>query len=331
MYEHFRNAFLLELMCKYNTNDINYISNILDKVSSNYTILEKETALMVIDDNITRVVKMYLASKKLGGLANSTLKNYSNQLKIFFDTVQKEPQNITANDIRMFLFQYQLQTGIGNRTLDKHRDRLNCFFQWCVDNEYITKNPCKNVNKIRYEEKQRHALTRLQLEQIRRLCKTKRDLAIVDVLFSTACRVSELANMKFSDINTTNNSIHIIGKGRKHNTVYLNTNAILSLQDYIENERKGKSEYIFVTQRYPYEQVSVRTIQRLFDIIEDEINLTLSPHIIRHTTATLASKNGMPIEQIQKMLGHSNVATTQKIYVETSQEEVAISHERYVI
>ena len=128
-----------------------------------------------------------------------------------------------------------------------------------------------------------------------------------------------------------NNTIHIIGKGNKHNIVYLNTNAILSLQDYIQNERKGESEYIFVTQRYPYEQVSVRTIQRLFDIIEDKVSLTLSPHIIRHTTATIAVKNGMLITQVQKMLGHSSVATTQRIYVETFQEEVAMSHERYVI
>lgn len=156
-------------------------------------------------------------------------------------------------------------------------------------------------------------------------------MAIIDTLFSTACRVSELANMKFSDIDTSNNSIHIIGKGNKHNTVYLNTNAILSLQDYIQNERKGTSDYIFVTQRKPYKRISVRTIQRLFDVIENKINLTLSPHIIRHTTATLAAKNGMPIEQIQKMLGHSSIATTQKIYVETLQEEVAMSHERYVI
>ena len=331
MYEHLRNTFLSELMCRYNLNDVNYIITIFDKIILNYDIREKETSLMVLDDEIEKIVKLYLASKKIEGLAESTIKNYFNNLKIFFETVQKKPQDITTNDIRMFLYQYQNQNNISDRSLDKYRERLNVFFEWCSNEEYIEKNPCKNINKIRFEEKQRHALTRLQLEQIRRLCKNKRDLAIIDTLFSTACRVSELANIKFSDIDIANNSIHIIGKGKKHNIVYLNANAILSLQDYIQNERKGNSEYVFVSQRYPYKQISVRTIQREFDIMECETNLMLSPHIIRHTTATLAAENGMPIEQIQKMLGHSSVATTQKIYVETSQREVEISHRRYVL
>ena len=330
MYEHLRNAFLSELMIRYNVEDVNYIGVLLDKICSNYNISEKETALMVAEDTIGHIVRTYLASKKLEGLANSTIKNYGNQLKIFFEMIQKIPQDITTNDIRMYLYQYQLQEKISDRTLDKHRERLNCFFEWCVNEEYITRNPCRNIHKIRYEEKQRHALTRLQLEQIRRLCESKRDLAIIDILFSTGCRVSELINMKFSDLNDST-SINIIGKGNKHNIVYFNTNAILSLQDYINNERKGNSDYIFVTQRYPYKQISVRTVQRLFNIMGNEIGLTLSPHIIRHTTATIAVKNGMPITQVQKMLGHSSVATTQRIYVETSQEEVAISHEKYVI
>lgn len=328
MYEHFRNSLLFELTNKFNSSDINYIFNALDKIALNFNISEKETALSVIEDNIPKLVKLYIASKHLEGCAKTTLNLYFSRLKTFFETVNKQPQEIQTNDVRMFLFQYQLQVGISDRTLEKFRQILNGFFEWCLNEEYITKNPCKNIHEIKYEVKPRHSLTRLQLEQVRRLCKTKRDLAIVDTLYSTGCRVSELINMKFNDVDFINNSIHIIGKGGKHNIVYLNTNSQLSLNDYINTERKGNSDYIFVSYRSPFNGLSVRSIQNLFD--DMNVNFKISPHILRHTSATLALQSGMPITQVQKMLGHSSVATTQ-IYAETSQEDIAISHKRYVI
>lgn len=128
MYEHLRNTFLSELMCKFNLNEVNYIIAILDKIVLNYDINEKETSLAIIDNEIERIVKLYLASKKLEGIAESTIKNYSNQLKIFFEVVQKTPKEITTNDIRMFLYKYQIQNNISDRTLDKHRERINSFF-----------------------------------------------------------------------------------------------------------------------------------------------------------------------------------------------------------
>lgn len=330
MYEHLRNALLTELSIKFNVADINYIGNVLDKVCTDYTISEKTTALAVLDDTMPYLVKLYLASKRLEGCSDETLNNYFGILRIFFETVRKSPQDVQTNEIRMFLAQYQMQTKVSDISLDKYRQILCGFFTWCTDEEYIAKNPCKNIHKIKYEIKQRHALTRIQFEKLRRNCKSKRELAIIDVLYSTACRVSELTNMKFSDINNDGESINIIGKGNKHNTVYLNSVAQLSLEDYIQNERKGDSDYIFVSTRKPYKRLSKRSIETILSNIGKSINLHVYPHKVRHTTATIALKNGMPITQIQKMLGHSSVATTQ-IYAETSQEELAISHRQYVI
>lgn len=329
MYEHLRNDFLMEISSVVDPVQVDRILSILDKIAENYSITERETSLAVIDDETTRLIKIYLSSKKLEGLSNQTIKMYANRLRIFFDMVGRKPEEIEANEIRLFLFRYQQSKGISDRTLDKFRQTLNAFFAWCVDEEYLLKNPCRNIKEIKFEVKPRKSLTRFQLERLRRVCQTKRELALVDVLYSTGCRVAELVNMKFSDFDWTENSVEIIGKGKKRNTVYLNTNAQISLAEYLK-ERRGESEYIFVTERKPYKELSVRAVQHIIKALARKINLDLSPHILRHTSATLALQNGMEITQVQKMLGHANVSTTQ-IYAETSQDNVAISHKKYVI
>ena len=329
MYEHLRNELLLDLEQKFKRSDIDQIMTALDKVAANYTITEQVTALTVLDDEIPKVVKLYLSSKKLEGASDPTIKLYSNRLRIFFEHVRRIPQEICTNEIRLFLAEYQIKRGISDRSLDKYRQILNGFFDWCLNEEYISKNPCKTIKEIKWTAEPRHSLTRMQLEQVRRACATKRDLAIVDVLYSTGCRVSELVNMKFEDMDADKGSIKIIGKGKKHNTVYLNDSAKLSLEDYLK-ERKGDSEYLFASEYRPYNKISARSVEQMFRDMAKKLNIKLTPHILRHTSATLALQSGMPITQVQKMLGHASVNTTQ-IYAETSQEDVAESHRRYVI
>ena len=330
MYEHLRNDLMIALEGHFSSSTLDFIISSLDKVASNYTISEQETHLAVVDDEITKLIKIYLASKKLEGASESTIKNYKGRLVSFFYELRKPPQDVTTNELRVFLAQYQMQTKVSDRTLDKYRQILNAFFEWCVNEEYITKNPCRNIREIKYEVEPRHSLDREQLERLRRACKTKRERAIVDVLFSTGCRVSELVNMRFSDIDPSNGTIHIVGKGRKHNTTYLNTNAKLSLEDYL-TERQGDSDYIFVSERRPYNKLTKRMIETIFQRLRKEIGVEkLSPHVMRHTMATLSLENGMEITTVQKILGHSSVATTQ-IYAETSQRDIAVAHRRFVL
>lgn len=329
MYEHLRNDFLAKLSTNYGIEDINKIAAILDSVVKDYDITQKTTELAIWQGSQPQELKIYLASKRVEGLSNNSLSLYALYLRTFFETVQKTPQEVTANDVRLFLATYQAQHKIVDRSLDKIRQIINQFFSWLTDEEYITKNPCRTIKAIKCEKKRRQALTRYQLELLRNMITDKRELAILDMLFSTGCRVTELVNMRITDIDLQARTAKIIGKGNKHNTVYLNDRAYISMQDYLTT-RKGDSDYLFISIRSPYDQLTSRSVEHILKKYEKPLGVPLSPHIIRHTMATLSLQAGAPITDIQKMLGHSNLATTQ-IYAETSQESVRQAHTRYVV
>lgn len=327
MYEHLRNEFMHRLSGIYGGADIDKITRILDSVATEYDIQEKSTALVVYENKFPKLAEIYLQSKRLEGLAERSETLYRGRLKIFFETIQLKPEEVTANDIRCFLVSYKKQTGLKDISLDKFRQIINGFYEWCVNEEYINKNPCKNIKEIKYEVIPRKSLTRMELETLRRACSTPRELAIVDVLYSTGCRVSELVNMKKSDINPEDKSIHIIGKGSKHNTCYFNTNAQISLEEYMKT-REDNSDYLFVGRHK--DKLSAKAIQDIFRKLKEKTHLEVTPHIMRHTSATLALQSGMPLTQVQKMLGHASSNTT-LIYAETLQDDVKNSHIKYVV
>lgn len=330
MYEHFRNELVSKLSkTQLKPSDLIIVLSAVDAVANNYDFNEKSTELAVYNDIFPKLAELFLQSKRLEGLSENSLTLYRGRLKIFFETMQKNPEEVTTNDIRCFLVGYQKRTGISDRTLDKFRQIINVFYTWLTDEEYITKNPCRNIKEIKYEVTPRRSLTRMELEMIRRACKTKRDLAIVDTLYSTGCRVSELVNMKIDDINIEDKSIHIVGKGKKHNTCYFNTNAQLSLNEYME-ERKDDNPYLFVTSRRPYRKLSSKAIEIMFKGLAKDTGIIVTPHIMRHTCATLSLQSGMPLSLVQKMLGHASSDTT-LIYAEISKDDVKNSHIKYVI
>lgn len=330
MYEHFRTELISKLSkTLLSQGDIQIMLSALDSVANGYEITEKTTELALYNGNFPKLAELFLTSKKLEGLSDNSLALYQGRLRIFFEVIQKLPEEVTTNDIRCFLIGYQKRNGISDRTLDKFRQIINVFYTWLVDEEYINKNPCRNIKEIKYEVKPRKSLTRMELEIVRRACTSKRDLAIVDTLYSTGCRVSELANMKISDINTEDKSINIVGKGKKHNVCYFNTNAQLSLNEYIDS-RKDDSQYLFVSQRKPYNRLSIKAIENMFRDISKRTGIVVTPHIMRHTCATLSLQSGMPLPQVQRMLGHASSDTT-LIYAEISKEDIKQSHIKYVI
>lgn len=333
MCDQFRDELIAGLSDKIGEQEIKSVLQVLDGVACHYKIEREETELVTYNVDVQPLVWTYLACKKIEGLSDGTLYNYEHFLYLFFSQIQKPPAQISANDIRVYLYRYQQQHNISNRTLDKYREYISRFFQWATDEGYIHNNPAKVVRAIKYEAKPRQSLEQIELEYLRHACRDVREIAIIEFLYSTGCRVSELTAVKKSDVDWNTKTVHLFGKGKKHRTGFLNAKAEFTLQEYL-NSRNDDNEYLFVSLRAPHHGMKKEGVEKIVREIAKrmppEIHKKITPHVLRHTTATTALRNGMPIEDISKMLGHAKLDTTM-IYAQTSMDAVQTSHRKYVI
>lgn len=331
MYEHFRNEFIVAISNITEPSLAESVCKAMDEVAINYEFSQKSTELVVCNTELPQLVKTYLICKRIEGLSEQTIYNYRRHLIGFFLTVQKSPEDVNANDIRAYLYMYQAQRGITNRSLDKLRQHIATFFQWCQNEEYIAQNPARKIASIKYEIKPRKALSQMELEYVRLACNTVRERAMVEVLYSTGCRVSELAALKLSDVDFDAKKVHLFGKGSKHRESFINAKAEVTLKEYLKT-RTDACEYLFVTERKPIKQLQKPAIEKIIRELSDrcECDKKFTPHTFRHTTATTAIKNGMPVESIQKMLGHSKIDTTM-IYAHADTEMVQNQHAKSII
>lgn len=334
MYEHFRNDFQCAAAeCGIPQQTVVDVLGLMDKLATRYEINKKETAMTVYNEEVPEVVKIYIVCKKIEGLSEQTLDTYLRMLKLFFREMKKPIPQITTNDIRVYLFSYQRRRGCSNRSLDKYRQYLAGFFGWAADEGYVSTNPMRTIPPIKYEKKPRANLTQLELEYLRQSCQTERERAIIEFLFSTGCRVSELSGVKLSDIDWNARTVHLFGKGSKHRTSFINAKCEVTLKAYIQS-RTDDCEYLFVTERKPYRQLKRDALEKIVRMISGrtstEIQTHVTPHVLRHTTATLALQNGMPIADISKLLGHEKIDTTM-IYAHTCMESVQAGHRKYVV
>lgn len=332
MYEQMRNDFLVALSSQ-SEIDITTVLRTLDQVVTSYEIKQKENSLTTYGGELPEIAKTYLMCKKMAGLSNGTLDNYKTILNVFFREIKKPPQSITANEIREFLYMYQEQKGVSHRTIDKYREYITRFFTWAHNEGYLTNNPTRNIAAIKYEEKPREALTQVELEYVRMACDTMRERAIIEFLYSTGARVSELIAIKKADINWYEKSVHLFGKGRKHRTSFLNAKAEVALMKYLES-RNDDCEYLFVTMKKPYRNLSKDGVERIVRNIahraSDNIGKHITPHTLRHTTASVALQSGMPIADISKLLGHESIETTM-IYAKTTLDDVRSGHKKHIV
>lgn len=279
---------------------------------------------------IPNYLSIYLAVKKIEGKSDNTLKLYQLYITEFINMIQKPLEHITTNDIRMYLYLVQQNRHISNRTLDSRRTVICTFLTWCAAEEYIPKNPAISIKPIKYERKECVPLTDIQLESIRKSCDTTRELAIVEVLYSSGCRVTELERLTVSDIDFNNRKVNLLGKGNKHRTSYLSAKALLALQTYLES-RTDDCNSLFVTERRPFRGLTKSGIECIIRKLGNRCGIqNLHPHLFRHTVATDCLNRGMDVTQLQRMLGHSNVNTTM-IYAKICDESVKNNHHKCVI
>ena len=335
MYEQLKNEFMLQLVESTDMSDVQIkeIIRHLDIVAYDYNVSRKETSIVVYNQELPYLAKIFIVSKKVEGFSDGTLYNYTRYLNLFFFAVQKSPEQVCANDIRVYLYKYQEERKISNRSLNKGRDCLASFYKWMYVEGYIEKDPMIAIKQIKYEKKERKPITQIELEYLRRSCETKKQVAILEVLYSTGCRVGELAILKKSDIDWHEKTVHLFGKGRKHRVSFLNAKAEVALKEYLAS-RKDDNEYLFVSDRKPYNQMHASGIQKIIREMAERsgsgVQNKVTPHVIRHTTATRMYENNTDIGTIQSVLGHSNINTTM-IYAHNSFDNIKSAHKKSVV
>lgn len=317
--------------------EIQKVKNLLWMELYNYSLVKiQNTDIAVYEQSINEeAVKMFFVAKNIQGCTKRTLEYYRAVLKAFLQFLQDKPvTEITTNDIRYYLAVKKERDNNSDTNIDNIRRTLNSFFGWLVEEEYITKNPVQKIKKVRQERYVKKAFKDTEIEKLRyELNKIPREdirirfSALLEVLLSTGCRISEVSNMNRENLD--GDEIIVKGKGKKERIVYLNAKAKMALELYL-SKRTDNSVAMFVTLDKPHSrwQTSgmghdIRELGRKAGVSDTH------PHRFRRTAATMALNRGMPIDQVQIMLGHSNIQTT-TIYAVSAQETVKANHKKFV-
>nr|DAV47995.1 MAG TPA: SITE SPECIFIC RECOMBINASE XERD [Caudoviricetes sp.] len=332
--ENFANEFISKLDGKIPDEALRTVLQELQVFTSNYDISQRETHVVPYQNNIPDCYRVYMVAKKIEGMSPESMKTYNFYLTDFFEHINRPFEQVTTNDIRIYLYETQKRTGISNRTLDGKRLVINTFMDWCWKEGYIPNNPCASIKPIKFEEKPREPLSNMELEIVRDACENYRDKAMIELFYSTGCRLSEMVNLKISDIDFTSKEVHLFGKGSKHRTSYLNAKAEYMLKKYFELERPKKSisDSVFVIFRKPYNEMHKGSIYARVKAIQKRsgIERSLFPHLLRHTMATDALNRGMNVAEVKEILGHEKLDTTM-IYAKISHDSVKFNHKRYIV
>ena len=288
-------------------------------------ITEKEKG----QDNSNDLLELFLSTKRLEGRSDRTLKYYKNTVLNMMKSIQKPVTAITTDDLRQYLADYQKRPTVCKQSVDNIRRNLSSFFNWLEDENYILKSPVKRIHKIKSPVVVKEAYSDDEIEKVRYECKEIRDLALVDFLLSTGMRVGELVLLNRSDIDFVERECVVLGKGDKERVVYFDAKAKLHLQEYLST-RTDSNPALFVGTRAPFNRLSIGgvevMIRRLGKITGIE---KCHPHKFRRTMATVAIDKGMPIEQVQKLLGHEKIDTTLR-YALVKQSNVKSAHRKYI-
>ena len=281
-----------------------------------------------LDEN-TSMIESFISSKQIEGCSDRTIKYYKEIIDKFNGSFDKSIKKITTEEIRSYLSNYKEMSTCGSTTIDNIRRVLSSFFSWLEDEDYIIKSPIRRIHRIKTPTTVKEVLTDENLEKLRDECENIRDLSLIELLISTGMRVGELVNLNISNLNFEDRSCIVLGKGNKEREVYFDAKTKLHLKEYI-SKRNDTNDALFVSLREPHQRLSISGIELIVRNlgVNTDIN-KVHPHKFRRTLATMAIDKGMPVEQVQKLLGHVKIETTMH-YAMVNQSNVKISHRKFI-
>ena len=274
-------------------------------------------------------LEMFLHAKRVEGLSERTLQYYRTSIRHLFRMIDTPVRRITTDQIRRYLADYQQINGCGKATVDNIRRNISSFFSWLEEEDHILKSPVRRIHKIKTKTAVKETISDEDIERLRDSCEVARDVAIIDLLYSTGMRVGELVNLDIADVNFDERECVVYGKGEKERRVYFDAKAKLHLQNYIDS-RTDDNPALFVTLDAPHDRLKISGVEIRLRELGRRLNISnIHPHKFRRTMATRAIDKGMPIEQVQKILGHSQIDTTMH-YAIVNQNNVKAAHRKFI-
>lgn len=272
---------------------------------------------------------MFLNAKKIEGCSERTLSYYKTTVEKLLDGITDPIRKVTTDDIREYLANYQGLNDCSKTTIDNIRRNISSFFTWLEEEDYIIKSPMRRIHKIKTTKTVKEVISDEEIEKMRDKCKNLRDLAIIDLLYSTGIRIGELVRLNIDDIDFEERECIVFGKGDKERRVYFDAKTKIHLTDYI-NSRSDANPALFVTLDAPYDRLQISGVEIRLRRLGRELGINkVHPHKFRRTMATRAIDKGMPIEQVQKLLGHSQIDTTMH-YAIVNQTNVKVAHRKFI-
>ena len=326
MKQHLMNEVIQGMLPFLNNGQIEKLQEVLQHTLFNYKVVESNNNKELSELNL---VELFLAAKRIEGCSEKSLKYYESTILALLDDLGKDVKHIVTDDIRTYLTEYQARKQSSKVTIDNIRRILSSFFSWLEDEDYILKSPVRRIHKVKTGTNIKETYTDEALELMRDNCTELRDLAIIDMLASTGMRVGEMVLLNREDIDFNERECVVFGKGDKERIVYFDARTKIHLLNYL-NSRDDDNPALFVSLQKPYNRLQISGVEVRLRQYGKRLGLNkVHPHKFRRTLATMAIDKGMPIEQLQQLLGHRRIDTTLQ-YAMVKQSNVKIAHRKYI-
>lgn len=322
------NEIMLKMQNKLNYNQIEELKQTLEVTLYNYELTENISKEEIEISN-KNFIDLFLSAKKIEGCSIKSMKYYKATIENMLKAINKNIKHIVTDDLRTYLTGYQISNNSSRVTIDNIRRILSSFFSWLEDEDYIIKSPVRRIHKVKTATNIKETYSDETLELMRDECRELRDLAMIDMLASTGMRVGEMVLLNKEDVNFTERECIVFGKGDKERVVYFDARTKIHLQNYLET-RKDDNPALFVSLKSPYNRLEISGIEVRLRNLGRRLNIPkVHPHKFRRTLATVAIDKGMPIEQLQKLLGHARIDTTLQ-YAMVKQSNVKLAHRKFI-